>query len=90
VADKGKALAKEMEWALKSAQSELSRQYGVRHWIMLRKSISIRTDRRLAASPTRPYVDFEGTGVRNRDGHEAEEVTMPVMVRFGGDLFIVI
>jgi hypothetical protein len=57
---------------------------------MLRKSISIRADRRLAASPTRTYVDSEGAGVRNRGSHAAEEVTMPVMVRFAGDSFILI
>jgi hypothetical protein len=78
-----------MEWALKTAQPEMSRQYGVRHWIMLRKSMSIRTDRRLSASPTHPYVDSEGTGVRNRDSHTAEEVTMPVAVSFASDSFIV-
>jgi len=79
-----------MEWALKTAQPEMSRQYGVRHWIMLRKSISIRTDGRLAASPIRPYVDSEGAGVRNRDSHTAEEVTMPVTVSFASNSFIVI
>jgi hypothetical protein len=79
-----------MEWALKTAQPEMSKQYSVRHWIMLRKSISIRTDRRLAASPTGPYVGSEGTDVRNRDSHTAEEVTMPVTVSFASDSFIVI
>jgi hypothetical protein len=57
---------------------------------MLRKSISIRTDRRLAASPTRPYVGCEGTSVRNIVSHTAEEVTMPVTVSFASDSFIVI
>jgi hypothetical protein len=57
---------------------------------MLRKSISIRTGRCLAASPTRPYADSEGTGVRNRDSHTVEEVTIPVTVSFAGHSFIVI